>query len=120
MGEFDLAIGVPDVHITLDRADLAPCNVVVGTSTMLLNDTLDDMLEAAPQATRFAVIGPSAGLWPDTLFERGVTLLGGTRVTDPQAFANAMAVGESWSSATRKFAIQRDGWLGWRALAGLA
>lgn len=109
----------PDVHITLDRADLAPCNVVVGTSTMLLNDTLDDMLAAAPLATRFAVIGPSAGLWPDTLFERGVTLLGGTRVTDPEGFAAAMATGGSWSSATRKFAIKRDDWVGWRALTGL-
>jgi uncharacterized protein (DUF4213/DUF364 family) len=110
----------PNVHITLDRADLAPCNVVVGTSTMLLNDTLDDMLAAAPNAKRFAVIGPSAGLWPDALFERGVTLLGGTRVTDPHAFSEAMAVGASWSEATRKFAIARDSWPGWRTLTGLA
>jgi uncharacterized protein (DUF4213/DUF364 family) len=106
----------PNVHITLDRADLAPCNVVVGTSTMLLNDTLDAMLAAAPNAQRFAVIGPSAGLWPDALFERGVTLLGGTRVTDPQAFADAMAAGESWNHATRKFAIARATWPGWRAM----
>ncbi|MEO7939915.1 MAG: DUF364 domain-containing protein, partial [Burkholderiaceae bacterium] len=34
----------PDVTITLDRSALATCNVVVGTSTMLLNDTLDAML----------------------------------------------------------------------------
>jgi len=108
----------PNVHITLDRADLAPCNVVVGTSTMLLNDTLDAMLAAAPHAERFAVIGPSAGLWPDALFERGVTLLGGSRVTNPQAFAAAMAAGEGFSACTRKFAISRDGWPGWRALTG--
>lgn len=108
----------PQIHITLDRTALAGCNTVVGTSTMLLNHTLDEMLAAAPAATRFAVIGPSAGLWPDALFERGVTLLGGTRVTDPQAFAQAMAAGESWSSATRKFAISRAGWPGWRTLSG--
>lgn len=108
----------PQVSIGLDRALLAPCNLVVGTSTMLLNHTLDAMLAAAPNAQRFAVIGPSAGLWPDALFERGVTLLGGTRVTDPQAFAEAMAVGRSWSSATRKFAIARETWPGWRAMTG--
>lgn len=108
----------PQITIGLDRALLADCNTVVGTSTMLLNDTLDTMLAAASHATRFALIGPSAGLWPDALFERGVTLLGGTRVTDPKAFAAAMAAGESWSSATRKFAIARDGWPGWRALTG--
>ncbi|MFP8779138.1 Rossmann-like domain-containing protein [Hydrogenophaga sp. RWCD_12] len=108
----------PKIHITLDRTQLAHCNTVVGTSTMLLNDTLDDMLSAAPAATRFAVIGPSAGLWPDALFERGVTLLGGTQVVDGAAFAAAMAAGESWSGASRKFAIASDGWPGWQTLAG--
>lgn len=108
----------PQITIGLDRGLLAPCNTVVGTSTMLLNDTLDDMLAAAPRATRFAVIGPSAGLWPDPLFARGVTLLGGTRIADTQAFADAMAVGESWSAATRKFAITREAWPGWQALTG--
>ncbi len=108
----------PQVTIGLDRSLLAGCNRVVGTSTTLLNHTLDDMLAAARSATHFAVIGPSAGLWPDALFERGVTLLGGTRVTDPAAFGAAMAAGQSWSSATRKFAIAREGWPGWRALTG--
>ena len=108
----------PQITIGLDRGLLAPCNTVVGTSTMLLNHTLDEMLAAAPNATRFAVIGPSAGLWPDPLFARGVTLLGGTRVTDPAAFAAAMAAGESFSASTRKFAIAREGWPGWHALAG--
>jgi uncharacterized protein len=106
----------PKVHITLDRNALADCNTVVGTSTMLLNDSLDPMLAAASAATRFAVIGPSAGLWPDALFERGVTLLGGTQVVDGTAFTEAMASGESWSHASRKFAIARKGWPGWRAL----
>lgn len=108
----------PNITIGLDRALLAPCNLVVGTSTMLLNHTLDQMLAAAPLATRFAVIGPSAGLWPDALFERGVTLLGGARVTDPAAFAMAMAQGESFSACTRKFAIAKDSWRGWQALTG--
>lgn len=108
----------PQVHITLDRSALAGCNTVVGTSTMLLNDSLDAMLAAAPNATRFAVIGPSAGLWPDALFDRGVTLLGGTQVVDGQAFAEAMAAGESWSAASRKFAVERRGWPGWEALTG--
>lgn len=109
----------PQVTIGLDRALLADCTQVVGTSTMLLNDTLDDMLAAAPSARRFALIGPSAGLWPDALFERGVSLMGGTRVTDARAFSDAMAAGVSWSAASRKFAIPRDGWPGWRAIAGI-
>ena len=110
----------PNVHVTLDRLALADCNTVVGTSTMLLNDSLDQMLAAAPKAQSFAVIGPSAGLWPDALFERGVTLLGGTQVVDGSAFTDAMAAGESWSLASRKFAIARADWPGWRALTGCA
>lgn len=106
----------PGVSIGLDHALLSRCNRVVGTSTMLLNDTLDAMLAAAPLATDFAVIGPSAGLWPDALFDRGVTLLGGTRVTDGPAFTQALAEGASWTSSTRKFAIARDRWPGCQAL----
>jgi uncharacterized protein (DUF4213/DUF364 family) len=87
---------------------------------MLLNDSLDAMLAAAPNATRFALIGPSAGLWPDALFERGVTLLGGTQVVDGVAFAEAMATGGSWSNSSRKFAIASSTWPGWRALTGCA
>ncbi len=106
----------PGVRITTDRAALAPCNVVVGTSTMLLNDTLDTMLAAAPRASRFAVIGPSAGLWPDTLFARGVSLLGGTRVVDADGFRKAMASGASWSGTARKFALSAHDWPGWKSL----
>ncbi len=106
----------PNVDISLDRSKLTPCNVVVGTSTMLLNDTLDAMLAAAPNATHFAVIGPSAGLWPDTLFERGVTLMGGTRIVDAVGFRAAIANGTSWSTCAQKFAIHASGWPGWRSL----
>lgn len=108
----------PGTSISMDRHTLRDCNLVVGTSTMLLNDTLDAMLAAAPNAQRFAVIGPSAGLWPDALFERGVTLLGGTRVTDRAAFRDALAAGDSWSACTQKFAIHRESWPGWRLLTG--
>ena len=106
----------PGVHVTLDRGELRACNKVVGTSTMLLNDTLDAMLAAAPAAQAFAVIGPSAGLWPDALFARGVSLLGGTRITDGAQFSDAMAAGTSWSTAATKFAIARGDWPGWERL----
>ena len=106
----------PEVRVTLDRTALASCNRVVGTSTMLLNDTLDEMLAAAPHADSFAVIGPSAGLWPDALFARGVTLMGGTRVIDGGSFRQAMASGESWSGAAQKFSLARAGWPGWKVL----
>lgn len=106
----------PEVHATLDRGALTACNKVVGTSTMLLNDTLDEMLAACPAAAEFAVIGPSAGLWPDALFARGVTRVCGTQVVDGEALADAMASGQAWGASVRKFAIGREGWPGWEAL----
>lgn len=108
----------PGIHATLDRTALAGCNRIVGTSTMLLNDTLDAMLDAAPAAQDFALIGPSAGLWPDALFARGVTRLAGTQIVDGAAFADAMARGKRWGHAARKFAVARDGWAGWEAMLG--
>ena len=103
-------------YATLDRAALGDCQQIVGTSTMLLNDTLDAMLAACGAAREFALIGPSAGLWPDALFARGVTRLCGTQVIDGQALADAIASGQGWGASVRKFAIGREEWLGWKNL----
>ena len=111
-----LGYAPPAADNSVGDVALAPCNKIVATSTMLLNGTLDAMLAACPAATEFALIGPSAGLWPDALFERGVTRLCGTQVVDGAAFAEAMARGERWGGAARKFAIDRAAWPGWQAL----
>ena len=108
----------PWITATLERGALAACNKIVGTSTMLLNDSLEAMLAACPRAREFALIGPSAGLWPDALFARGVTHLAGTQIVDGPAFAQAMAQDSRWSHSARKYAIARGGWPGWQALLG--
>lgn len=91
--------------VTLDRARLNDCNKVVSTSTLLLNDTLDEMLAACRGAARFALIGPSAGCLPDALFERGVTSLGGSWIVDRHGFLDALKAGASRSRFTRKYAV---------------
>ena len=106
----------PSARVTLERSALAQCNLAVGTSTMLLNDTLDAMLAACGAAREFALIGPSAGLWPDALLARGVTQVAGTQVVDGVALVEAMARGEPWGQAARKFSVVRDGWPGWERL----
>jgi len=65
----------PGVHIKLRCSARASCTPVVGTSTMLINDTLDSTLAAAPNAQRFAFNCPSAGLRPNALLDRSVSLL---------------------------------------------
>lgn len=114
----DLAGQREGYRVTTDRNDLATCNKVISTSTLLLNGTLDAMLAACAQAQNFAVIGPGAGCLPDPLFARGVTLLGGTWITDRGAFRAALATGSPWSAAAHKVAIRRDAYPGFEALLG--
>jgi len=103
-------------RVTLDGNELAACNKVLSTSTGLLNDTVDRMLAQCRNAGYFAMVGPGAGCLPDPLFARGFTLLGGTRVTDPQGFRDALAAGESWGHHTRKYTIRREQYPGLDAL----
>ena len=102
--------------VTLDQEALSGCNKVLSTSTILLNDTVDRVLAACRSARTLAVVGPGAGGLPDPLFERGVTLAGGTAVTDPAAFKAAIASGARWTGSTRKCAIRRDTYPGFEAL----
>jgi uncharacterized protein (DUF4213/DUF364 family) len=112
----DLAGERDGYRVTTDRNELAACDKVISTSTLLLNGTLDAMLQACSQAQSFALIGPGAGCLPDPLFARGVTLVGGTWITDREAFLAALAAGEPWTAAARKTAIRRADYPGFDAL----
>jgi len=107
-------------HVTLDAAELAGCNKVLSTSTVLLNDTLDAVLARCRHAERVALVGPGAGCLPDPLFARGVTLLGGAWVTDAAAFKAALAAGQPWGIHTRKFALGAGAYPGFDALLAAA
>jgi uncharacterized protein (DUF4213/DUF364 family) len=112
----DLVGDYPGYRVTLDPGALAGCNKVLSTSTLLLNDSLDPILANCRAARYFAMVGPGAGGLPDPLFARGVTLLGGTWVTDPEAFRCALLAGESWSPHTTKFALAPTAYPGFEAL----
>jgi uncharacterized protein (DUF4213/DUF364 family) len=103
-------------RVTLDPGQLSDCTKVISTSTLLLNDTLDRMLACCRNARWFALVGPSAGCLPDALFDRGVTLVGGTWITDRAGFIAALKGGESRSEHASKFALTAAGYPGWRAL----
>lgn len=104
------------VRVTLDADELQACDKVLTTGTLLLNDTLERMLGLCRRARRIAMIGPSVGCPPDPLFARGVTLMGGTWITDPAAYVDALRAGEPTAQATRKFALARDDYPGWATL----
>lgn len=106
------------LRVTLDPAELAPCEKVVSTCTVMLNDTLDAVLAACRNARHFAIIGPTAGCVPDPLFARGVETLGGRRVVDREKFLEAFRRGEKWGAYASKYVLARAEYPGLEWLMG--
>lgn len=103
-------------QVTLDPAALHGCDKVLATGTLLLNDTLEAMLEHCRGARWLALVGPSVGCLPDALFARGVTLLGGTWVLDGPGYAEALRSGQQRQGLARKVATVRGAYPGFDAL----
>jgi uncharacterized protein (DUF4213/DUF364 family) len=84
-------------YVPADRAaEVIPrADVFIATGTTLLNGTLEGLLRLLRPGAEAAVIGPTATLLPDPYFRRGVTVVGGTRVTDPDALLALLAEGGS-------------------------
>lgn len=112
----DLQQSRPGLEVTLDPARLRGCGQVICTSTVLLNDTLDAVLQACAQARHFVMLGPGAGCLPDGLFARGVTALGGSWITDAPAYVEALRRGASTAAAARKFTLAPGDYPGFEAL----
>jgi uncharacterized protein (DUF4213/DUF364 family) len=72
----------------LPKADVA---VVTGTS--LANGTIDRLLQLAREAREIAVVGASASVLPEPLFNHGVTIVGGIRVLDAEKLLQIVAEG---------------------------
>lgn len=112
----DLAGQHEGFTVTLVPGDLADCEKVVSTCTVMLNDTLDAVLDACRRARYFAIIGPTAGCLPDPLFERGVDHLGGRRVIDVEGFRDAFRAGKKWGAYAAKYAMARGQYPGFEEL----
>ena len=57
-------------------------DILIITGVTLVNHTLEPILRLARNARDIVVVGPTASVYPGPLFKRGVTVLGGVRVTD--------------------------------------
>lgn len=88
-------------HLYVPKQDvpsvLANSNAVIITGSALVNQTFSELLAHVQPAAQVALMGPSAGLFPDLLFERGVSLIGTIRITDPnQAFRTICEGGSAY------------------------
>jgi uncharacterized protein (DUF4213/DUF364 family) len=61
----------------------------------VLNDTIEQLLALCRPAARVVMVGPTIGLFPDAFLRRGADVLGGVRVTAPDAFLDVLAEGGS-------------------------
>lgn len=98
--ELDPATLRPDempFYVPAERApEVVPAaDVVVATGTTLANDSLDDLLRLLRPGAEAAVIGPTTTLAVEPYRARGVTVIGGTRVHEPDVALGLLAEGGS-------------------------
>ena len=96
-----------DLPITTDTKSLASCNKVLCTSTTVLNNSLDEILNYCSADAFVSVVGPTAGYLPDPLFASGVDVLGGRVVTNSAEFLDRLAARKRWEDSTQKTCFQR-------------
>ncbi len=70
-------------------------DVLIITGTTLINNTLEDLLRMKKPDARVIVMGPTASMLPGAFFKRGVGLLGGVIVTEPDRVLDVIAEGGS-------------------------
>lgn len=74
---------------------LSHANAVIATGAILVNGSVDQLLDWTPDGSRVVIVGPTASMVPDALFHRGVEALGGVRITDPGSAMRIIAEGGS-------------------------
>lgn len=74
---------------------LPQADAVIITGVTLLNDTLPELLSYVKPGAQVSLAGPTVSMLPDPLFRRGVTLVGGTVVTDADRCLDLISEGGS-------------------------
>ncbi len=74
---------------------LAKADVLIITGVTLVNHTLENILEYARPGAEIALMGPTASMLPEPMFERGVRVVGGVWVKKPDELLDVLASGGS-------------------------
>lgn len=100
------------LRLTQDPRELRHCNKILTTATVMLNDTVDEILACSADAELVVMLGPSAGFFPDPLFAHGVTALGGSEILDAGLAIERLRGNQGLDDAARKYLIRADGYPG--------
>ena len=74
---------------------LPEADVAIITGSALVEGGLDELLDLCKGAHDVVLAGPTASLWPEPFFTRGVTVMGGIRIRDGAEFMRLVAEGGS-------------------------
>jgi uncharacterized protein (DUF4213/DUF364 family) len=74
---------------------LKESDVVIITGTAIVNHTIDHILSYISDRQRTAIIGPTASMIPDTFFKRGVNVMAGVRILNPDGMNKILKQGGS-------------------------
>ncbi len=69
---------------------LGESNVVIMTGTAIVNHTIDTILSHLKKGTRSAIIVPTASMVPDAFFKRGVNVMAGIRIFNPDSMISIL------------------------------
>ena len=94
--------------VTLEPEKLNDCSKIICTGTVLVNQTIDDLLSHLGNARQIFIVGPTVGCLPDPLFDRGITQLGGCAVLDTAQFLSLWSAQQKWRDSTRRYVLSRD------------
>ena len=70
-------------------------DIVIITGTAIVNHTIDAILSSVTDGKRTAIIGPTASMIPDAFFKRGVHVMAGVRILDPDRMIKILKEGGS-------------------------
>lgn len=86
-------------------------DIVIITGSSMVEGGLDELLTYCTKARDIVLAGPTASMWPEPFFKRGVTVMGGISVNNPDRLLQVVSEGGSgyfFSGPARKMAIVRE------------
>jgi uncharacterized protein (DUF4213/DUF364 family) len=92
--ERNLSIGEKAVIPDTACGEIVPkADIVIITGTAFANGTIDHLLELSQNARETGLVGPTASMVPDPIFQRGATIMGGIKVTDAKRLLQIISEG---------------------------
>jgi len=79
-----------ELAMTLKKSD-----AIIITGTAIVNHSIDSILSSINNGKRTAIIGPTASMIPDAFFKRGVQIMAGIRIMEPEGMIKILKQGGS-------------------------